>query len=513
MFRFKRCEGGTFAGPLIIQQEVPHWSVGRILKVDRAARTTDAEILPGYATDFAKSRRRKWFPVTPEGYQVIRASYSKVENLGGRRIRLHFKRRGGEALGVGGYLTLTSSLPEIHPVYGDRLDGVSRNMTYKDITGYGLMTEHYHEGEGGTVRFINYRILPQPGTSQLACGQPGQYFMGRSATLVMDGCEFNTAWDDGINLTTLSGMVSAQDAPDVVYLVRLTTKIRPGDMLRFYDYVKLTFLGEGRIREIETVEDPAVVNGGNFWFKTHRCCRNDRKDAARVTLDRDVGNVVFAQAVNADLGAADVVVRNCYWRDMQPDAVMLQSANSGLIANNLFFRNAGPAVHAQMNQYWQEGKWPDNLIIVNNVIWDHPPVTNPGKSTCAAIRAHAGETVNYALGDRSDAPLLSNFVIDGNRIYNPAWSGIRLVNMKTALIARNLIVSPARFGEPAPDTAGIAILGGTGITLEDNTVILNGSPVERGIYIGPGVDRETLKLENNRVIERREVHPRPMFGK
>lgn len=89
-------------------------------------------------------------------------------------------------------------------------------------------------------------------------------------------------------------MVSAQDAPDVVYLVRLTKSIRPGDLLRFYDYVKLTFLGEARIREIETVDDTAFVNGGNFWFKTHRCCRNDRKTAVRVTLDRDVGNVVFA---------------------------------------------------------------------------------------------------------------------------------------------------------------------------------------------------------------------------
>lgn len=198
---------------------------------------------------------------------------------------------------------------------------------------------------------------------------------------------------------------------------------------------------------------------------------------------------------------------------MQPDAVMLQSANSGLIANNLFFRNAGPAVHAQMNQYWQEGKWPDNLIIVNNVIWDHPPVLNPGKSTYASIRAHAGETINYALGDRSDAPLLSNFIIDGNRIYNSAWSGIRAANLKNALIARNLIVSPGCFGRAAPDTAGITLLGGTGITLKDNTVILNGSPVKQGIYIGPGVDRKTLRVENNRVTERQQVRPRPMFGK
>ena len=513
VFRFRRCAEGTLAGPLIIQQEVPHWSVGRILKVDRKAHTTEAEILPGYTPDFAESKRRRWFPVTPEGYQVTRASYSKVENLGGRRIRLHFKSRGGDALRVGGYLTLTSSVPEIHPVYGDRLSGVSRNMTYRDITGYGPMTEHYHEHEDGTVRFINYRILPQPGTSQLACGQPGQYFMGRSATLVMDGCEFQTAWDDGINLSTLSGMVSAQDAPVVVYLVRLTTDIRAGDMLRFYDYVKLTFLGEGRIREMEMVEDPRVVNGGNFWFKTHRCCRNDRTKAMKVTLDRGVGNVVFAQALNADLGAADVVVRNTYWRDMQPDAVMLQSATSGLIANNLFFRNGGPAVHAQMNQYWQEGKWPDNLIIVNNVMWDNPPVTNPGKGTYASIRAHAGENLNYVFGDRSEAPLLANFIIDGNRIHDPAWSGIRLANMKDALIIRNLIVHPGRVGNPEPDTADITLLGGTGITVKDNTVILNGSPVEEAIHVGPGVDRKTLTLEGNRVIDRQEVEPRPRFGK
>ena len=33
------------------------------------------------------------------------------------------------------------------------------------------------------------------------------------------------------------------------------------------------------------------------------------------------------------------------------------------------------------------------------------------------------------------------------------------------------------------------------------------------IYIGHGVDRETLKLENNRVIERQEVRLRPMSEK
>jgi autotransporter-associated beta strand protein len=526
LFHFRRCEGGTVAGPMIVQYDVPHFAVARVAAVDAKAMTIDAEVLPGYSTEFDKAPFRSWFPVTEDGHQGARAKFRRVESLGRRKIRMHYSYVLGHRPRVGGYIALNSNVPWVYPVYGDSRANASRNMTYRDITGYGTMAQHYHEGEGGTVRFINYRILPQPGTSQVACGQPGQFFMNRTGTLVMDGCEFNTAWDDGINLCATSGIVSAQDASNVVYLHRLDTDVRAGDRLSFYDFDTLEFKGRGRVEEVEVVQGAEFVNAGNFWFKTRGGKHTYHTRAAKVTLDRNVGDVMFAQVFNDDLGASDIIVRNCYWRDMMPDAIMMQSARRGLIANNLFFHNVGPAVHTQMNQFWLEGKWSDNMTVVNNVSWENAPPWRNYSSARAAFSFHASR-------ENPGVPLIENYVIDGNRSYNNAWPGIQAANLKSALIARNLIVNPClglRRPDPArfatqdnstgmksfpEDAAGIVLHGGRDITLVDNTIVFDRelATVRKGIHVGPGVDAATLVDEGNRVVTEDRTPPRPDFGK
>ena len=529
LFQFTRCENGTVAGPLILQYEVPHFAVAKVNASDPKAKTVDAEVLPGYSTEFDNNPVASWFPVTKDGHQGARAKYIKVENLGGRNIRMHYKYILGQFPQPGGYIALNSNVPYVWPVEGGSGENASRNMTYSDITGYGTMVQHFHQPEGGTLRMINFRILPQPGTSQVGCGQPGQFFMNRSGTLIMDGCEFNTAWDDGINLTTTSGIVSAQDAAKVVYLHRLYKDISPGDMLSFYDFNKMTYQGCARIEKVETVKDPGVINGGNLWFKSMGGKHSYHTEVAKVTLDRNVGNVVFAQVFNDSLGAKDIIVRNTYWRDMMPDAIVIQSAQRGLVANNLFYHNTGPAVDILMSQFWLEGKWANDIMVVNNVSWENAPAWRAYSSSRAAFCFHASP-------ENPAVPLIANYVVDGNRSYNNAWPGISAANLKNALIARNLIVNPclglrrpdpryfntqdnateANTLRPIPeDAAAISLQGGTGITLIDNTVIFEKSlaPCKKGIYVGPGVDNGSFVNTNNNVRIQDKTPTRPDFGK
>jgi len=529
LFKFRKCESGTVAGPMILQYEVPHFAVAKVHAVDPEAKTIDAKVLPGYSTEFDKAPFRSWFPVTQDGHQGARAKFNRVENLGARNIRMHYGYVLGHSPQVGGYIALNSNVPYVWPVDGDSRENASRNMTYKDITGYGTMTQHYHEAEGGTVRFINIRILPQPGTSQVACGQPGQFFMNRTGTMIVDGCEYNTAWDDGINLCATSGIVSAQDAGNVVYLHRLSRQVRPGDVLSFYDFNKLTYRGRARVKQVEILEDPDVINAGNLWFKSRAGKHSYHIEAAKVTLDRAIGNVILAQVFNDSLGAKDIIVRNTYWRDMMPDAIMMQSAQRGLIANNLFFHNVGPAVQTQMNQFWLEGKWSNNMMIINNVSWENAPVWRRYSSRRAAFSFHASP-------DNPSIPLISNYVLDGNRSYNNAWPGIYTANLNGALITRNLIVNPCMgLRRPDPklfdtqdnadqantmrsipeDAAAIGLHGGRHITLKDNTILFDKTlaPCTKGIYIGEGVDQGTFVNKNNRVSIVDKTPVRPDFGK
>ena len=180
-----------------------------------------------------------------------------------------------------------------------------------------------------------------------------------------------------------------------------------------------------------------------------------------------------------------------------------------------------------MSQFWLEGKWADNIMVVNNVSWENSPAWRVYSSSRAAFSFDASP-------ENPGVPLISNYVIDGNRSYNNAWPGIYAANLKNALIARNLIVNPCLgLRRPDPkyfsnnnvteanilpipeDAAAIGLHGGTGITLKDNTIIFNKTlaPSKNGVFVGPWVDKGSFVNINNKVSIEDVTPVRPDFGK
>ena len=484
VFAFNGCKNSTLAGPLVVKQDTPRWSVARITTINPTQETVEAEVLPGYSLSILQ--KGNWYPFNNDGHQIYEFAYSQVDSLPNRKILIHTKP--DPRYQVKGYLSIPASdIPSVIAFDGGNK---SVNMTFRDIIGYGIGVGH--GSTKGMTQYINFRILPQPGTSQLMCEQPGQYHMRNGDAVVFDGCEFNSGGDDGINLMSSSGVVARQDDSRTIYVNRMHN-LKPGQTLRFYDYTDLLYLGEARVVTSEGIDDSktenkAIINAGNLFMRTHGSRWHDKKAAVKVKLDRDVSNVTYSQVIDPEMGADEIIVRNCYWRDMHAQAILLQSARSGLIINNLFFRSTRSAINATMSQYWQEGAWPNNLIICNNVIRDNP----------SCQRTVNDAAIQLGVGNGRGAAVMDNIVIEGNKIYNSGYSGIKAGNLSNSSIIRNQIVQPGVIGV-TDETAGITLSSGDNVSIKDNSIVLNGSPCKKDIFIGENVNRKTLTLSDNQV--------------
>jgi len=475
-FYFDECKRCTLEGPVQFKLAVPWYSSGRLLGTQTVDGTTGVriEILTGFSQDLEQDGT--WYPFNEEGEQLGEKKFSGLKDLG----EGHFLLQGASwEPRPDQYVAVRANVAS----YG--VVGQSRNsadLTYRDITAYGFGSPSARNTLG-YIHYINYRVRPEPGTSQLFVGQPGQFWT-LGGSFVFDGCEFHTGGDDGINLMSRGGFMVRQESSRVVCLARCPAVV--GKLLGFHDYDTMEMLAEARVVAVEETRDPDLLAEASRSVEGFRTARKEFSVALRVTLDRDVELGTVCQAVLHDYGAKDIVIRNTYWRDMYAQALLIQAANQGLIADNLFYRSTRSAIHVTMSQYWQEGKWSENTIIRNNVIRDNP--SEPGRFNDASI----------SVGAAGHAPLIKNFVIDGNRIYSPAWSGIRIGNAKSMRVVRNLIVHPGVHGTNE-STAGIQIDSGEDIVVLDNVIDLSDTNDAQGIFIGEHVDESTLRMEGNTV--------------
>ncbi len=95
-------------------------------------------------------------------------------------------------------------------------------------------------------------------------------------------------------------------------------------------------------------------------------------------------------------------------------ALLIQGAKQVVVEDNLFAGNFGVAIFPQSAQYWEEGRWPDNILIRNNSSHEDGSWGQP------AIQVFPG------LSSPSSQALIQNVIIDGNMIYSPGSDGIRV---------------------------------------------------------------------------------------
>lgn len=482
LFMVESSKDIQFVGPMVLTTDVPYYSVGRVVRYDLHSKTVELDILPGYSTCI--SGKGVWYSFDASGRMLSRNKHESVQRLGERRVDL--QRVNSPANDQQFVAVAASDVTEFKAFALAGRDKINENITLKAVTCYGFGAPA--DRVKGYVKYIDYRVLPQPGTSQLFCSWPGQ-FGHRDSALIFDGCEFNTGGDDGINLMAQSGMATAQTGPRSVALFRLKPEV--GESLRFYDFRTMNYQGEGKVVSIETCTSPGLLAAGNHWLKTNRCGRSNLKEMYLVKLDRDVRIGAYAHVYAPDNGASELIVRNCYFRDMNAQAILVQACQQGIIAHNLFERSTAHAIALSSSGYWMEGYWPRNVAIVNNVIRDNCSMTN------------RFETPSIEVGCSPAVPgktlaLIENCDIDGNRIYNAAYSSIALNYGKNCRVVRNELVNS---GVMDSNSAAIKISGGEQVEVRDNVIRYGASGARTWMTFAPDVRRENVSISGNRVFD------------
>jgi len=489
LFQIAQCKNLRIEGPMVLTTDVPKYSVARIVASDAAAKTVDLEVLPGYSINPAD--KGEWYSFDNQGRMLSENRYSGSKKIGDRQLQLLNAMWDGEAPFAA---VPAGDVPSFGAFGIGRGEKINENLTFQDVTCYGFGAPA--GGVKGYVRYLNYRVLPQPGTSQLFCFWPGQFGFRQSA-LIFDGCEFNTGGDDGINLMGASGLASAQTGPRSVTVFRL--KPEKGELLRFYEYRTLKLLGEARVESVETMTAPHLLADGNHWLATNRTGRNDFKEAQRVTLDRDVRIGWYAQTYAPESGASELVVRNCYWRDMFAQAILAQTFRQGLIADNLFLGSTQQAVELSASAYWQEGYWPNHAAVRNNVIRNNP--SKPNRFISPSIAVGISPKIPGSV-----TGLIENCAVEGNRIYGSGYSAIGLHYGKNCQVLRNTIINPGRFKDP--NSAAIELTGGENVEISENLIQFGDSGCRKWIRFGKDVRDENIRLSGNRILDAdgREIH-------
>jgi hypothetical protein len=491
LFSIENCKNIRFEGPMVLTQNIPKYSVARIVKTDMKNKTVDLAVLPGYSTSLIE--KGEWYLFDGKGLMLDENKHNGVKNLGERLLQLQDTIW---PAGVNQYAAVSASDITGYRAFAlsSRPEKINENITFKDVTCYGFGAPA--DRVKGYVKYINYRVLPQPGTSQLFCTWPGQ-FGSRDSTLIFDGCEFNTGGDDGINLMSQSGMAAGQVEPRSVTVFRLKPEI--GELVRFYNFRTMAFLGEARVESVETFTTASLLADGNHWLKTNRCGKNNLKEAYLVKLDRDVRIGYYAQVYAPENGASDLIVRNCYWRDMFAQAILAQACRQGMIVDNLFERSTAQAIQLSASAYWLEGYWPRNVAIRNNVVRDNSSI--PNRFATSSIVIGCVPAVPWGtLG------LIENCDIEGNRIFNSAYSAIAVNYGRDCRVIRNTIVNPGVMGG---NSTAIAVSGGENIVISDNEIHFGESKCNSWLTFSPDVRRENIHLGGNRVFdaEGHEIHP------
>lgn len=487
LFHLLTSKNITIEGPLKIKADPPMFSSARIIAADPKEKTIDIEVLPGFSANIEEppsGKNKEFFICDEKGLFVRRSVYGSVESLGDRRVRLLVLRAPGE---VGQFVAVrTSDTPYFRPFeFGTRPGQTSENVTVKDIDSYGVGGLDA-KGMQGRFAFINNRTIPQPGTSQLFAGQPGQFF-GRGSVMVWDGCESSIGNDDGINLRSASGLADASMGPETITIRRINPEV--GERIIFHDFRTGEYLGEARVKTVEALNSPAIFTAGVEWMKGNRVGMTG-KEAWTVTLDRPVRLGWYAQAYLPESGPRELIVRNSYWRDQNAQAILAQNFQQGLIADTLFERGTLQAIHITAGSYWQEGYWPNNVTIRNNVIRNNSP--GPNRFSAPSIE------VGFGMAEPGHVRgLIENCAIEDNTIINSGYSAILLNYGRNCRITGNTIINPGVIG--GPDTPAVVIRGGENVLIKDNTVRFGHPSQSTWLEISEDTAEGAILSEGNKV--------------
>lgn len=494
------CERFAIEGPMIIDCDPIAFSQGEIAAFDVAARTLEVRILEGYKTTLRPGRfmifdrEGRWLPQTMN-------DFSAPQPAGGRNLRV----------------TVPASA-EMTPLYrpgnliafespGAAFAARRSNYSFTDVSvygGYNMIT--WEDQAIGPNLYKRCRITRRPGTNRLIGGAgPQQNYVTSGPRY--EQCEFAYCWDDNINLLNFVHMVHRQEGPRAVVVKPASGQnpFRAGDTARFYRYDSFARAGWAVVASSASLDDAACVEEANRAARALQPRDLGDGPCVRLVLDRDVAVRPTDYAESSDLHARDVVIKDCWFHDFMC-RTLVQGVGRGLIEGNVIERAGLAAIDVRADAYWWEGATSEKVVIRNNVIKESPYSLF---AACCAFQASGaisvGPTTSPGRATASEH-LFKDFVIEGNAISDPMFSGILAKNMDGIRIVDNTLIRPVARSGPVPGTAYYGVSPAAGIFLyavKNATVTGNrmmASPnCTTVVQAGAHVDLPSLILADNRI--------------
>ncbi len=474
LFPLWRVRSFTIVGPVKVDVDPLPCSQGRIVASDYERRRITVDILPGYRTLEAGTKKTEvFYAYSPAGIWLPNPSWSQ------------FEWKGAE-LSAGGRTVTFSTGHDLTRDYWDRLyspgnlaalgywptwlfilDEVA-NVTLQDLDFYGGLFCYGNAAETCTMTRVRGRRCP--GTNRLYGG--GGWQSGtRKGRVTLDSCEFRTSYDDLLDMASSSmAMVWQQtSAREIVVWDNFAHRYQddePGSLFEFYekDFTPIT---NAKLVAAQRVPDDEA----KLWIEpAAELIRTKLKFSAptgyrafwRLTFDKDLTLDPGTLVEDVADRQMDLVMRNCVWSDAGV-RVMIQGGKRLQLTNNHFVRLAG-GLDVKTESWWWQGATVNNVLIADNVFLD----CNYGAlwgSGSAAISVNSG-TVLPIRSFPGRYPN-NNIVIRNNRIEGSSAGAILVQNSSNVQITGNACRNLFKLKAPS---AAIAVTGSGNLTITGNRV-------------------------------------------
>lgn len=378
-------------------------------------------------------------------------SLSKIESLGGNKIRVH-GLAGMGSMNVGEVYLTRNYACKAHCFETSN----SQNFTYRNITIYsGPGMGFVFSNGSGHMMLKDCTIGLRPGEEYkrlLSTQADCVHALNTSGHLWIEGCDFSFSGDDGTNIHDNVAQVEKR-INDSLLRITNTMPFAEGDTLAFLksDYQPLNVTA-------------TITN----------------KAGTQVLLDKELPASVQENCivVNTRYDSSKYYIANNYYHEGRARGILAQSSD-GLIINNRFYRNQGASILIVTDistGLWSEGTGVENLTIKNNTF----ERCNVGNWT-ALIEIHAN--IN---GTVSTYPLMKNIAIEGNTFIDFPSKLLNITSADKITVKNNMVKNPTALANDNGNRGEISCHNASNITISGNTY-----------YASPYMNKDYLVFEDS----------------
>lgn len=480
------CENVSIKNISIDYDPLP-FTQGTICAVDDKNKTFDVVIDEGYASPahnsvdgnfrmiYYKADSSAPLPVTSSDYGTIKEQLG--ENI--FRVAPNFEDafKSYSKLSVGDRFVFRTELGGASAVTVLR----SKQCAFKNIKIYTSPSLCVYETGGfGDHLYENITVTRRPGTDRMvSSAADGFHFRSVGNGSTLKNCEVGYTLDDCLNSYGIFGVVYKK-IDDRTYIVgECNPDIAQGSSISFYDCISWEPKAKAIVTSVEEITDEETLQdvqkcSDEITKLTGTALSRSYTSAYKVTFDSDIDVQHLDYAMSDYLCGRGLTVTNCYFHDCYVRGVLLRSPDS-VIEGCTFERINNGAIVLLPERHFNEGPFPENIIIRNNTIKD--------SSYCRWSSTEARYSgVILAVG--SPARVVSNTAnmagieISGNRIENCGATPIMVCNTKDSRISGNIIKGAYADGYDGPESSyytnyiqlyGIYALNNDNLRISGNT--------------------------------------------